>query len=90
MSVQAAHHEQLYKLLSEEKDRLNQDHLSLRAEFQEQAQKFATEKMQYIEEFNSEQRKSEMEADERVAEQIKVVSTIRAEMAAKVRLVQVT
>ena len=89
MSVQTDHHEQLYALLSEEKDRLSQDLASLRSELQEQAHTFANEKAQYIEEFNTVQRESEIEGDVRVAEQIKVISTIKAEMAAKVRLMQV-
>jgi hypothetical protein len=89
MSVQAVHHEQLYNLLSEEKDRISHDNFTVRAELQEQATRFADEKIQYVEEFNTEQRNSEMEGDTRVAEQIRLISTVKAEMAAKVRLMQV-
>jgi hypothetical protein len=89
MAVQAAHHEQLYNILSEEKNRLHQDNLSLRTELQEQAKRFAQEKVEYIEECNAELRRSEQEADARVAEQIKAISAVKAEAAAKVRLAQV-
>ena len=89
MSVQSAHHEQLYNLLSEEKDRISQENMTLRGELQVQAKKYAEEKAQLLEECSAEQRKCEAESDARVAEQIKVVSTLKAEMAAKVRIVQV-
>ena len=88
-AVQSAHHEQLYNLLSDEKDRISHENASLRAELQDQARCFADEKMQYIEEFNAEQRSSEMDSDTRVAEQIQIISTVKAELAAKVRLMQV-
>jgi hypothetical protein len=90
LSVQAAHHEQLYNLLSEEKDRISQDNASLRTELQDQARRFTEEKVLYIEEFNAEQRSSEVDADARVAEQLQVLSAVKAELAAKVRQMQVS